>query len=115
MKAVAARMTKSLSVVRVRTSPELVPRSNRTCLKIDSVHVKRTPITEVQCDQDATRMLRVGQDILRPHATEGRQIAYITGVPGMQSAGIILCCEYRGTIAHTTAPPHFGGTTARVQ
>src|SRR5579862_457740 len=36
-------------------------------------------VAEVERDQDEARMLRVGQDILRPHTTEGRKIAHVAG------------------------------------
>ena len=77
-KAVAARMTKSLSVVHVRTSPGLVASSvTRARFEVDAIHVEGLRITAVQGHEDELRMLQVGQDILRPHAGERGQVAHL--------------------------------------
>jgi Zn/Cd-binding protein ZinT len=77
-KAVAARMTKSLSVVHVRTSP-WIGRLERdgARFEIDAIHVEGLRVAAVQGNEDKLRMLQVGQDILRTHAGERGQIAHL--------------------------------------
>ena len=46
-------------------------------LEIHPIHVEDRAIAEVERDQERFRMLRVGQDILRAHASERSEIAHV--------------------------------------